>query len=82
MTKMSSSNKINSWPKKNSGLYTILAMWTKLLKSFLVKTLALTREASHSVFQQSKAEEVDNMVEHIDETLNYIGDWEPCKISI
>jgi hypothetical protein len=30
------------------------------------------------LFQQSKAEEVDTMLEHIDETLNSIGDWEEC----
>jgi hypothetical protein len=30
------------------------------------------------LFQQSKAEEVDKMLQHIDETLNYIGDWDEC----
>jgi hypothetical protein len=30
------------------------------------------------LFQQSKAEEVDKMLEHIDETLNSIGDWDEC----
>jgi hypothetical protein len=32
----------------------------------------------HFLFQQSKAEEVDKMLEHIDEMLNYIGDWDEC----
>jgi hypothetical protein len=32
----------------------------------------------HFVFQQSKAEKVDKMLEHINETLNSIGDWEEC----
>jgi hypothetical protein len=30
------------------------------------------------LFQQSRAEEVNKMLEHIDETLNSIGDWEEC----
>jgi hypothetical protein len=30
------------------------------------------------LFQQSKSEEVDEMLENIDETLNYIGDWYEC----
>jgi hypothetical protein len=30
------------------------------------------------LFQQSKSEEVDEMLENIDDTLNYIGDWYEC----
>jgi hypothetical protein len=30
------------------------------------------------LFQQNKTEEVDKMLEHIDETLTSIGDWEEC----
>jgi hypothetical protein len=30
------------------------------------------------LFQQTKTEEVDKMLEHIDETLTSIGDWEEC----
>jgi hypothetical protein len=30
------------------------------------------------LFQQSKSEEVDKMLEHNDETLNSIGDWDEC----
>jgi hypothetical protein len=30
------------------------------------------------LFQKSKAEEVDKMLENIDETLNSIGDWDEC----
>jgi hypothetical protein len=30
------------------------------------------------LFQQNKTEEVDKMIEHIDETLTSIGDWEEC----
>jgi hypothetical protein len=33
------------------------------------------------LFQQSKAEEVDKVLEHIDETLNYIGGWDECQVS-
>jgi hypothetical protein len=32
----------------------------------------------HLLFQQSKAEEVDKMLEHIDDTLNSIGAWDEC----
>jgi hypothetical protein len=37
-----------------------------------------TRGTYIFLFQQSKAEEVENMLEHIDNTLNSIGDWEEC----
>jgi hypothetical protein len=30
------------------------------------------------LFQQSKTEEVDKMLEHIDDTLTSIGDWDEC----
>jgi hypothetical protein len=30
------------------------------------------------IFQQNKAEEVDKMLEHIDDTLRSIGDWDEC----
>jgi hypothetical protein len=32
----------------------------------------------HFLFQQRKSEEVDKMLEHIDEMLNSIGDWDEC----
>jgi hypothetical protein len=31
------------------------------------------------LFQQSKSEELDKTLEHIDETLNSIGDWDECN---
>jgi hypothetical protein len=31
------------------------------------------------LFQQNKTEEVDKLLEHIDETLTSIGDWEECN---
>jgi hypothetical protein len=34
------------------------------------------------LFQKSKAEEVDKMLEHIDETLNSIGDWDECHTHV
>jgi hypothetical protein len=32
------------------------------------------------IFQQSKTEEVDKMLEHIDNTLTSIGDWDECHM--
>jgi hypothetical protein len=32
----------------------------------------------HFLFQQSKSEEVDKILDHIDDTLNSIGDWDEC----
>jgi hypothetical protein len=32
----------------------------------------------HLLFEQSKAEDVEKIVEHINETLSSIGDWDEC----
>jgi hypothetical protein len=37
-----------------------------------------TGDTYRFLFQQSKTEEVDKMLEHIDETLTSIGDWDEC----
>jgi hypothetical protein len=41
-----------------------------------------TRGTYRFLFQQNKTEEVDKMLEHINETLTSIGDWEECHTHV